>query len=353
MPGRLEITYAGLNLSTPSRVRLRYEMEGADKGWQDGAASHVASYTNLSPGKHRFRLNARNEGGEWNAEDTVMEFNVAPAWFQTIWFRTLCVALALFIVWVIYRMRVRQVARAMSVRFDERLFERTRLARDLHDTLLQTIQGSKYVADAALRRSPDTSPLRGSMVQVSEWLGRAIEEGRAALNSLRTSTTEGNDLEAAFRRSLEECRQQGSMETSFTVAGTAIEMHPIVRDEVYRIGDEAIRNACAHSQAAQVRVELTYADDLLLVVRDNGVGIAPALVDEGREGHFGLQGMRERARRILARFTVETSAENGTAIRLVVPGSAIYCVESPGRGRLPAIKALLRKMGVTGNSTDF
>jgi signal transduction histidine kinase len=142
------------------------------------------------------------------------------------------------------------------------------------------------------------------------------------------------------------------MEASFYAVGLVSEMHPIVRDEIYRIGYEAIRNACAHSQATHLKVELTYAEDLIVRVSDNGVGIDPALVDEGKEGHFGLHGMRERARRIMAKLTVETSAESGTEIQLVVPGSIIYRRAISGRRKLPAIQSLLKRMGLTSNSTD-
>jgi signal transduction histidine kinase len=166
--------------------------------------------------------------------------------------------------------------------------------------------------------------MRGALEQLSVWLGRATEEGRAALNSLRTSTTEKNDLAAAFQRAIEECRIGTSIEASFSVVGEVSEMHPIVRDEVYRIGYEATRNACVHSQATQLQVELKYAEDLVLRIRDNGVGIDPAFVSGGRQGHFGLQGMRERADRIMAKLTVETSRIAGTEIKLVVPGSIIY-----------------------------
>jgi signal transduction histidine kinase len=211
------------------------------------------------------------------------------------------------------------------------LSERTRIARDLHDTFLQTIQGSKLVADSALRQAPDPARMRGALEQLSVWLGRATEEGRAALNSLRTSTTEKNDLAAAFERAIEECRIGTSIEASFSVVGEVSEMHPIVRDEVYRIGYEATRNACVHSQATRLQVELTYAEDLVLRIRDNGVGIDPAIVHGGKSGHFGLQGMRERASRIMAKLTVETSTVAGTEIKLVVPGSIIYRSTISGR----------------------
>jgi signal transduction histidine kinase/ligand-binding sensor domain-containing protein len=271
-----------------------------------------------------FRVIACNYDGVWNNVGADVRFTVEAAWYQTIWFYALCAASILVITWAIYRLRVRQVARAMSARFDERLSERTRLARDLHDTFLQTIQGSKLVADSALRQTPDSARMRVALEQLSVWLGRATEEGRAALNSLRTSTTEKNDLAAAFRRAIEECRIGTSMEASLSVVGEVSEMHPIVRDEVYRIGYEATRNACVHSQATRLQVELTYAEDLVLRVRDNGVGIDPAIVNEGKDGHFGLQGMRERALRIMAKLTVESSTVSGTEIKLVVPGSIIY-----------------------------
>jgi ligand-binding sensor domain-containing protein len=352
LTARVVIDYSGLNLAAPERVRCRYEMEGVDKGWQDAGSIRQAIYTGLPPGKHRFRLNARNVGGEWNAQDTVMEFSIAPAWFQTVWFKTLCVGLACYMLWLFYRIRVRQVARAISVRFDERLQERTRLARDLHDTLLQTIQGSKLVADSALKQSADPASILGAMEQISVWLGRATEEGRAALNSLRTSATERNDLAEAFRRSIEECRMHGSMEGSLSLTGVVTEMHPIVRDEVYRIGYEAIRNACAHSQATQLQVELTYAEDLVLTVRDNGVGIDPGVIGKGKEGHFGLEGMRERARRIMSKLTVETSSATGTEIKLVVPGSIIYSRALHGKRKSHTIKSLLKRMGLTSDSPD-
>jgi signal transduction histidine kinase len=221
-------------------------------------------------------------------------------------------------------LRVRRIAATMKSRFDERLAERTRIARDLHDTLLQTIQGSKLVADDALSATTDLSHMRQAMGKLSAWLERATDEGRAALNSLRTSTTEVNDLADAFRRALEECRIYSSMEVSLQLAGQIQEMHPIVRDEIYRIGYEAIRNACVHSRATQLRVELSYGQDLSLRISDNGAGIDPDIVRRGKPGHFGLQSMRERAARIMGKFSVESSAGSGAVITLTVPGGIIY-----------------------------
>ena len=229
---------------------------------------------------------------------------------------------------------------AMKARFDERLAERTRIARDLHDTFLQTIQGSKLVADDALSAATDLPHMRQAMEKLSAWLGRATEEGRAVLNSLRTSTTEVNDLADAFRRALEECQIHSSMEVSLQVSGQIQEMHPIVRDEIYRIGYEAIRNACVHSQATQLRVELSYGQDLSLRICDNGAGIDPDIVHRGKPGHFGLQSMRERAARIMGKFSVESSAGSGTVITLTVPGGIIYRtvnIAAPAGPRLSSV----------------
>jgi signal transduction histidine kinase/ligand-binding sensor domain-containing protein len=320
----LQIDYTALSFVLPKRMGFRYILEGRDSDWQDPGLRRQAFYSDLRPGSYRFRVIASNNDGVWNETGATLDFKVAAAWYQTIWFRSLCAVAGLLLLWAIYRLRVRQLARTMKSRFDERLAERTRIARDLHDTFLQTIQGSKLVADDALSAPADLSHMRQAMEKLSAWLGRATEEGRAVLDSLRTSTTEVNDLADAFRRALEECRIHSSMEVSLQVSGQVQEMHPIVRDEIYRIGYEAIRNACVHSQATQLIVELSYAQDLSLLISDNGTGIDPDIQRRGKRGHFGLQGMRERAARIIGKFSVESSAGSGTVIALTVPGGIIY-----------------------------
>src|SRR5882757_6740837 len=320
----LHIDYTALSFVMQQRMGFRYILEGRDRGWQDPGLRRQAFYSDLRPGSYRFRVIASNNDGVWNETGATLNFKVAAAWYQMIWFRTLCFVAGVLLLWAIYRLRLRQIAGTMRARFDERLAERTRIARDLHDTFLQTIQGSKLVADDALGAGTDLPRMHQAVQKLSAWLGRATEEGRAVLNSLRTSTTEVNDLADALRRALEECRIHSSMEVSLQVSGQIQEMHPIVRDEVYRIGYEAIRNACVHSQDTQLTVELSYAQDFSFRISDNGAGIDADIVHRGKQGHFGLQGMRERAARIMGKFSVESSTGSGTGVTLTVPGGIIY-----------------------------
>jgi len=327
----LEIQYTALSYVAPQKVLFRYKLENRDRRWQEPASRRQAFYSDLTPGRYAFHVIACNNDGVWNETGAVLDFTVDAAWYQTLWFRLLCISLVVAIVWLVYRLRVRQIALAMNQRFDERLDERTRLARDFHDTLLQTIQGSKMVADDALEESADPDRMHQALEKLSAWMSQATVEGRAALHSLRASTVQRNDLAEALRRAAESDLVPPTMSISFSAVGTASEMHPIVRDEIYRIGYEAIRNAATHSGASQLDVELRYGQDLLLRIRDNGVGIDPAVVDKGKTGHFGLQGMRERTARIGGKFTVVSSPASGTEIQIVVPGGIIFRNSSPPR----------------------
>jgi signal transduction histidine kinase len=244
--------------------------------------------------------------------------------------------IASFFAWTI-------AGRLIDLRLEERVNERTRITRELHDTFLQTIQGSKLVADDALEPSTDPIRMRRAMEQLSVWLAQAMQEGRTALNSLRTTTTQTNDLAEDLRSVTEDGVIPSSMAVTFSVIGDAREMHPIVRDEIYRIGYEAIRNACTHSGASQLQVELRYARDLTLRVGDNGTGIDPAVADRGKDGHFGLQGMRERAARIGGKLKLGSSSGSGTEIKLTVPGGIIFRKTMPIRRSLfTRIRTLFR-----------
>jgi ligand-binding sensor domain-containing protein len=339
----LEIDYTALSFSIPRKVRFRYKLEGKDPHWEEPGARRQAFYSDLGPGKYQFRVVACNNDGVWNEIGATLDFSIAPAWYQANWFRILCVAIGVIAVWFFYRLRVRQIAKTISDSFDERLAERNRLARELHDTLLQTIQGSKMVADDALDQPADPDRMRRAVERLSEWLGQAMLEVRTALNSLRTSTTQMNDLAESLRRASEDSVVKGLMKVTLSVTGTAREMHPIVRDEIYRIGYEAIRNADVHSGASQLEVELAYFRDLTMRIRDNGIGIDRLVVEQGREGHFGLRGMRERAARIGAKLTLVSSASSGTEITLMVPGGIVF--RKSNATAFKKIKTVLQRVG--------
>jgi len=320
----LEIDYTALTYVAPQKVLFRYKLEGHDRDWQEPGTRRQAFYSDLRPGQYRFRVIACNNDGIWNDAGANLDFSIAPAWFQTKWFLTSCVVGGLALILAFFRLRMLQMQKSLTTRFNERLAERTRMARELHDTFLQTLQGSKLVADDALEKPSDPVHMRRAMEQLSAWLDRAIHEGRAALNSLRTSTTQTNDLAEAFKRATEESRMQGRMEASFSVTGDSKETHPVVRDEIYRIGYEAIRNACTHSNGNRLEVSLRYGKDLAVCVRDNGVGIDPTVADQGKNDHFGLQGMRERAARIGGKLVIISSPNSGTEVRIVVPGRIVF-----------------------------
>lgn len=321
---RVIFSFSGLSLSVPERVRFKYKLDGFDKSWSEPVTSHEAVYTNLGAGAYHFHVMACNSFGVWDRQDAVLALRVAPHWFETSWFRVLFIVSVISLTLAFYRLRVRQIAKAISTRFDERLAERTRIARDLHDTFLQTVQGSKLVADNALDDGTEPARLRRAMEQISVWLGQATQEGRAALNSLRISTLERNDLAAALERATQNGIVSTSMAVTFSVVGEAREMHPIVRDEVYRIGYEAIQNAHTHSKASTLEVELKYGQDLTVRVKDDGVGMDTAALLRGKEGHYGLQGMRERASRIRGKLTIVSSEKSGTEVTVIVPGRIVF-----------------------------
>ncbi|MPY88398.1 MAG: hypothetical protein GEU99_10775 [Luteitalea sp.] len=319
----IRIDYTALSLSIPERVRFRYRLEGWETDWHDAGTRRTVFYTDLRPGRYVFRVLACNNDGVWNEAGATFAFTVAPAWYQTMWFQGLMAACLLASVATLYRVRLRRVSAALSAKFDERLAERTRIARELHDTLLQTVQGSKMVAEDALDRLGDADHMRRAMERLSDWLGRAVDEGRAALNSLRASTVAVNDLAESLRAAADSPTKPPTLTLSVGVRGESRDLHPIVRDEIYRIGYEAIRNAYAHSKATRLDIEIEYARDLFLRITDNGIGIDPAIAGSGKHGRFGLPGMRERAANIGATLTVVGSA-SGTSISLVAPGANVF-----------------------------
>jgi len=320
----LEIDYTALSFVVPQKVRFRYKLEGHDTDWQDAGTRRQAFYNDLSPGHYVFRVIACNNSGLWNETGATSSFVIPPAWYQTLWFRGSVISVVLLALWAAYLARLRQVSTSLRLRYNERLDERNRMARELHDTLLQTIQASKLAAEDALASSTDVPAFRRSTEKLIGWLGQAVEEGRAALNALRYSQADTSDLAAALRLAVAESLVDERMQSTFDVSGVPKPMQPVVRDEVYQIGYEAIRNACAHSSGTQLAITVDYGRDLVIRVRDNGTGIESHILDHGKEDHHGLAGMRERAARIGATLDIASSAQNGTSIVLRVPGSLIF-----------------------------
>jgi len=320
----LEIAYTALSMVIPQRVRFRYRLEGHDVEWQDAGTRRQAFYNDIPPGHYRFRVIACNNDGVWNEVGDALDLYFSPAWFQTLWFRAALGLAALMILWAAYHLRLRQISATLRVRFNERLEERTRLARDLHDTLLQTIQSSKLVADEALASSRDFDTLRKSVEKLTVWLGQAVEEGRAALNALRYSRANTNDLSAALRIAIGDCLVDRQMQSTIRTSGVVRDIQPIIREEIYRSAFEAIRNACAHSGGTHLTIILDYVPDLVIKIRDNGKGIDTAILEHGKADHYGLSGMRERAKRIGAALQIVSSAQTGTEIVMTVPGSEVF-----------------------------
>ena len=319
-----QIHFAAVEISAPEKIRMQYRLDGVDSEWLDAPANPVAIYSRIPVGTHALRIRACNRNGIWDREGVIFSVTQQPYFYQTRWFIAAMFAFGIVLVVLVHRLRVAQISRVLSARFDERLAERTRVAREIHDTFLQTVQGSKLVADHALKNSADHNLAVRALEQLSTWLAQATEEGRTALLSLRATATEKSDLAEALGHAIDECGRESGAKVSFAVHGDVREVHPIVRDELYRIGYEAIRNACRHSRGDRLEVTLEYAHDLTLRVSDNGIGIEAEVIEKGKDGHFGLRGMRERAERTGSKFTLVSLPESGTVVTAVVPGRIAF-----------------------------
>ena len=347
LPARVRdvwINYTALSFAAPEKVRFRYKLEGQDPDWKEVVNDRQAQYSNLRPGNYRFRVKACNDSGVWNEAGAVLDFYVNPAYYQTWWFRTLCVTAFLALLWGLYQFRLRQLARQFNIRLEERVNERTRIARDLHDTMLQTFQGvllKFYGLSVMLADRPEAQQKLEGLLEQGQ---QAINEGREAVLGLRSSTVIANDLARAFTTLGEElaAKQDSHTPVAFQVEveGETRDLHPILRDEVYRIACEALRNAFQHSGAARIEVGIHYDDRQFWVcIRDNGKGIDPKVLDaSGREGHYGLPGMHERAKLAGGRLVVRSGVNSGTEAEIIIPAARAYA-----KSRSPRRAAFLRR----------
>lgn len=328
----LEIDYTALSFVAPEKNRFKYKLEGYDDDWRDAGNRREAYYANLGPRQYRFRVQASNNNGVWNEAGASLDFSIAPAYYQTIWFRLSAVAAFFALLWGLYRYRLYQIAREFNVRMEERVGERTRIARELHDTLLQSFQGSLFEFQAArnlLSRRPEQA--LQSLDNAIGGAEAAIAEGRDAIQNLRSGSGVRSDLAHLLRSTGRELSNtQGSNGDgptfSMTVEGPPQALPPVLQDEIYRIGREILRNAFQHARARQIEVEVRYDDhELRLRIRDDGIGIDPKLLHEGaRPGHWGLPGVRERAKLVGARLDFWSEARAGTEVQVAIPASVAY-----------------------------
>jgi len=336
LPANVAIAYTALSLSIPERVQFRYKLDGVDKEWQDVGGRRTAFYNNLGPDHYTFHVIACNNDGVWNETGAALSFMVRPAFYQTAWFRLLGVALAAACLWLTYLLRVRRVTEQVQQRLLARLEERERIARELHDTLLQGFQGLMLRFQAVLKKIPEREPARQMLEQALDRADEVLLEGRQRVRDLREEGTGSNDLANNLARYGDELARDHSLRFSLAVLGTAQPIDPTVSAEAYRIGREALANAFQHANAANIEAEVTYDRSMVrLTIRDDGRGLDQETINRGRAGHWGLSGMRERAQTIGAQLSIWSNAGAGTEIDLTIPSRIAYARDRklPGRQR--------------------
>jgi signal transduction histidine kinase/ligand-binding sensor domain-containing protein len=329
---RVVFHYTGMCLAFPDRVRYRYRLSGFDPGWSDPEAAPEAVYTNLSPGSYNFELEAFHDLVLKTRSTASVALRVEPTLWQTWPFRAACVLAALLSAAALYRFRMQQLLKQANVRFEERLAERARIARDLHDTLLQGfLSASMQLHVAADQISPE-SPAKPLLARILELMRQVTEEGRNALKGLRSCEASDQSLEAAFAHMPQAFGSAQVAAYRVVVEGTSRSLHPVIHDEIRQIGQEALVNAGRHARANNIEVAIHYGPgSLTITVRDDGCGIEPRVLQGGRPGHWGLPGMRERAERIGAKLQLFSSTSAGTEVRVSVPGRIAYEQQSNNR----------------------
>jgi signal transduction histidine kinase len=322
---RVSISFVGISLAVPERVRYRYRLDGFDPGWSRPSPERTAVYTNLEPGPYVFRVMASDSTGQWTGREQTLAFEITPMVWQTTWFRVVLFAVLASALAAVYRLRTAQLARHLNVGFEARLAERTRIAQELHDTLLQGFLSASMHLHVAASRVPADSATRGQLSYVLDLMRRVIDDGRQAIRGLRAPGSSVDDLTVALTDVARELGIAEPTECRVVVTGDPRTIHPLIRDEVYRIGREALANAIRHASARLIEVALDYrADRFILVVRDDGVGIDDDVALSGRDGHWGLAGMRERAEAVGGRLRVRSRQATGTAVELSIPAAVAF-----------------------------
>jgi signal transduction histidine kinase/ligand-binding sensor domain-containing protein len=345
--------YIGLSLTAAEKVRYRYRLDGVDTGWRELTAARQALYTNLRPGHYTFRVIGANNDGVWNESGATLAFVIPPAFVQTGWFIALCVGCGAAAVWFLVRLRIRQLHRRLEQRMEDRLNERTRIARELHDSLLQGFQGLMFRLQAVRHllpeRAGDAAKFLDSAMQVGD---QAIGEGRDAVQNLRSSSFDDRDLATSLSALGTELGagigSPSKPEYRVVVEGGPRELSAVVRDEAYRIAREAVCNAYQHAKAGRIETEVAFGDaGLTIRVRDDGIGVDPQILTRGqRPGHWGLPGMRERSESFGGHLHVWSEGSAGTEVELRIPAHVAYSqppasISSRLRGFWAAARAVL------------
>ncbi|WP_141518019.1 sensor histidine kinase [Marilutibacter aestuarii] len=328
----VEIGYGATSLGVPERVAFRYRLLGVDDGWQEAGPRRQVFYTNLGPGEYRFEVMAANEDGVWSLAPASQALYIQPAFQQTRGFAVLCVLAIVALLWLAYYLRLRQLGMHIRGRLQERHAERERIARELHDTLLQSIQGLILRFQAVADTLPSLDPARSAMEHALQRADEVLVEGRDRVLDLRATAPDAGHLEELLGQVAAELREPGGPDIEVSAQGDAEALDPIVRDELYRIGREAMLNAYRHAGAGRICATVEYGRrELRLRIFDDGVGIADDTLERGgRPGHWGLNGMRERASRIGARLRIWSRAGAGTEVELRIDAGSAYrpCLRS-------------------------
>jgi signal transduction histidine kinase/ligand-binding sensor domain-containing protein len=328
----IQIDYTSPSLAVPKKVKFRYRLDGSDSTWQDAGTRRQAFYTNLRPGQYRFRVIASDDNGVWNMEGATLQFSVAPAWFQTAWFRALCVVGFLLLLWCLYQMRLRQVRHQFNVNLEARVSERARIARELHDTLLQSLHGLMFQFQAARNLMPrQPGEAMRSLDDAISDTKKALSESRDAIQGLRSEAITQGNLAELLTTGGQELAMSGAGYHETPVfhlveEGERQTLSETTKNDVCRIALEILRNAFRHAHATRIEAEIRYDDEKLRIrIRDNGRGIDPKVLKEGGiSGHWGLRGARERAERIGAQLDFWSESGAGTEVQLTLPASVAY-----------------------------
>jgi signal transduction histidine kinase/ligand-binding sensor domain-containing protein len=329
--GTIHIAYTALSFAAPRKVRFRYKLQGYDKDWSEPVSLREVDYTNLPPGDYQFRVIACNNDGVWNETGDYLAFTIPPSFTQSGWFTVICALAVVGLIYLAYHFRVRQVTGQLHARMYERLAERERIARDLHDTFFQGIQGLLLSFNAATSQLGTEEPARRIFEETLKQSDQLMLEGRELVLDLRTTTSEQNDLPMALAGFGESIQKGTGCSFQMVVNGSTHALHEVIFEELLKIGKEALGNAFRHSGAHSIEAELNYErNELRMRIRDDGNGIDPTILRLGREGHFGLPGMRERAKKVGARLDIWSGAGAGTEVELRIAARLAYASEPSG-----------------------